>query len=87
MLYRDHPASRAAIAGIPVFDDLNTDQHRGLQCIALGCPLILVDGQPVPPPYVVGVSKVTGGEVRACEKHAHLLGWRPDSGWQQPALL
>lgn len=86
----DHPASRAAraaAAGIPVFDGLNHQQLRGWQCVVFRCNLLSIDGEDVPLSVVVGVSRATGDEVRACEAHARDVGWRPDSGWEQPALL
>lgn len=80
------PANLAA-AGVPTFDDLNIQQIRGEQCVVFWCNLASVDGEPVPESVVVGVSLATGDEVRACEAHARQVGWRPDSGWEQPALL
>lgn len=84
----DHPASRlAAVAGIPTFEDLNIQQATGEECVVLRCRLVSVDGEPVPGSVVVGVSKSTGEPVRACAAHARLVGWRPDSGWEQSVLL
>lgn len=89
----DHLATRsarsaaAAAAGIPTFEDLNIQQATGEECVVLRCRLVSIDGEPVPPSVVVGVSRSTGEQVRACEAHARLVGWRPDSGWEQSVLL
>lgn len=83
----DHPASRSAVAGIPTFEDLNIQQATGEECVVLRCRLVSVDGEPVPESVVVGISKATGEPVRACAAHARLVGWRPDSLWEQSVLL
>lgn len=80
------PSPSPAAMGIPTFHDLNLEQILGEECVVLRCRLVDPAGGEVPESVVVGVSLSTGKPVRACTAHARLVGWAPDSGWEQLVL-